>query len=124
MTTTTTITSTGTRTDAVTDYLAAAAPWQAAVGEQLRELVHAAVPGVEERIQYGKPHFLKDGSYAAVINRAKDKVTFLVFNAAEIDGEGMRSLGKGDRKAIEIREGDAVDAALVGEVLARTTATL
>ncbi|NYJ02695.1 hypothetical protein HNR19_003393 [Nocardioides thalensis] len=110
--------------DVITDYFTKAQPWQRDVGEQLRELVHAAVPGVEERLQYGKPHFLKDGHYAAVIHNAKDKVTFMVFNATEVDGDGWRSLGKGDRKAAEFREGQSVDVGELAGVLATTTATL
>ena len=42
------------------------------------------MPDVEERLQYGKPHYLKNGHYAAVIAVAKDKVSFMVFNATDI----------------------------------------
>ncbi|MFS0567169.1 DUF1801 domain-containing protein [Brevibacillus invocatus] len=37
------------------------------VSKRLRQMVHESIPGVEERIQYKKPHFLKNGHYAAVM---------------------------------------------------------
>lgn len=33
--------------------------WQVELSTSLREVVHLAIPDVQERIQYKKPHFLK-----------------------------------------------------------------
>ena len=57
-------------------------------------------------LQYGKPHYLKNGQYAAVIAVAKDKVSFMVFNATDVPAvKGfLRALGTGERKAVDIRE--------------------
>ena len=48
----------------------------------LRELVYQAIPDAQERLQYKKPHFLKNGKYAAVISTSKDAVSFTIFNPA------------------------------------------
>lgn len=34
-------------------------PWQVELSTNLREAIHQAIPDVQERIQYKKPHFLK-----------------------------------------------------------------
>ncbi|MDB5170029.1 MAG: hypothetical protein JWN82_425 [Candidatus Saccharibacteria bacterium] len=110
----------------VTDYIGKALPWQIKVSESLRKLIHETVPGVEERLQYGKPHYLKNGQYAAVIHIAKDKISFMLFNASglePIDGL-LRAMGNGERKTIDITEGKEVDYKLVSELLAKSSATI
>lgn len=69
----------------VTDYIKKNKPWQVEVCESLRKMIHKTIPDVEERLQYGKPHYLKDGHYAAVIHVAKDKISFMIFNASKIE---------------------------------------
>lgn len=84
--------------------------WAAEVCESLRKMVHETIPDVEERLQYGKPHYLKNGHYAAVIHAGKDKVSFMIFSAAEIEAKGvLRAMGNGERKVADIREGQPVD---------------
>src|SRR3954471_15725308 len=73
-----------TMNDDVTQYINKAQPWQVDVCEKLRAMVGQTIPEVEERLQYGKPHYLKNGHYAAVIAVAKDKISFMVFTAADI----------------------------------------
>lgn len=109
--------------DDITNYIEKTKPWQGQVCTRLREMVHSTIPGVQEALQYGKPHFLRDDRHAAVIHVAKDKVTFMVFDAAGIEAVPglLRPLGKGERKAVDIREGDAVDYDFVADVLRRTT---
>jgi hypothetical protein len=83
--------------------------------------VHEVVPDVEERLQYGKPHFLKDGSYVAVIHVSKDKVSFMLFNATAVEAPGiLRSMGKGERKTADITEGQPVDYQQFAGFLAQT----
>src|SRR5688500_10564286 len=112
--------------DGVTEYIGGGLAWQVEVCGRVREVVHRTIPGVEEKLEYGKPHFLKDGRHAAVLHVAKDKVSFMVFNAAGVEPvKGvLRSLGKGDRKAVDITEGQDVDYALLADVRARTSSTL
>ncbi|MEW9528440.1 DUF1801 domain-containing protein [Microbispora sp. NPDC049125] len=112
--------------DDVTQYINKAAPWQIGVCEKLRAMVHETVPTIEERLQYGKPHFLKNGNFAAVIAVSRDKVSFMVFNATDIPVvKGfIRALGQGERKVVDIEEGRDVDYTRLAEILGKTTIAL
>ena len=100
-------------------------PWQADVCRRIHEIVCQSIPDVEARLQYGKPHYLKQGKYACVLGTAKGWVSFTLFNAAALDApEGFfEAGGSPERKTIKIRQGQALDddllAALVGQA-ART----
>jgi hypothetical protein len=100
--------------------------WQAEVCHRLREVVHQAIPDVQERIQYSKPHFLKHGKYAAVIGTAKAFVSFTIFNATNI--EAPESLFEksdvAERKTIKIREGETPDYELLGKLLQEAADTI
>ncbi len=107
-------------TQEVTDYITAIAlPWQADIAARIRQIVHAAIPDVQERLQYKKPHFLKDGKYAAVLGTAKGWVSFTIFNAESLTPpDGLfESSDTGDRRTIKITEGQAVDYALIESLL-------
>lgn len=70
----------------VTDFIKSLGePWQLQLCEDLREAVHQAIPEVQERMQYKKPHFLKHGKYAAVISPSKKAVSFTIFNTTDLD---------------------------------------
>jgi hypothetical protein len=107
----------------VTQYIQKTQPWQVAVCNTLRDLILKNVPDVEERLQYGKPHYLKDGSYLAVIHVSKDKVSFMIFNAAEIpEVKGfLRSMGNGDRKTVDIQDGQSVDYEQVADLVRKVS---
>jgi hypothetical protein len=107
--------------DDVTNYIEKTEHWQAQVCTRLRGMVHRTIPGVEEALQYGKPHFLRDGRHKAVIHVARDKVTFMVLDADGIEAVPglLRPLGNGERKAVDIREGDDVDYDVLADVLRR-----
>ncbi len=93
-------------------------PWQAEVCQSLHQMVHQAIPKVAERLQYGKPHYLKDGTYACVLNAPKGAVTLTIFNAAALDApEGLFEPGPPERKTIKIRQGQAVDYDLLARLL-------
>jgi hypothetical protein len=110
----------------VTRYIDKGQPWQVEVCGRLRELVRQTIPDVEEKLEYGKPHFLKNNQHAAVIHVAKDKVSFMVFNAADVAPvKGLlRSLGKGERKSVDISENQDIDYAKVADILSQTSSTL
>ncbi|WP_067538818.1 DUF1801 domain-containing protein [Nocardia crassostreae] len=110
----------------VTRYIDKALPWQVEVCERLRAMVATTLPGVEEQMLYGKPHFLMNGQHAALIHVARNKVSFLVFNAAEIDPVPgvLRSMGNGERKTADITEGQDTDYDLLARVLAEAGKTL
>ena len=99
------------------------APWQRPVCGALREVVHAAIPDVQERMQYKKPHFLKNGKYAAVISTSKDAVSFTIFNAAGLDlPDGFD--GPPERKTIKLREGQSPDGGLLTSLLGQAASAL
>lgn len=100
--------------------------WKVEVVQSLRQLVFKTVPSVEERLQYGKPHYLKNGHYAAVISASKDKVSFMLFNASEIAPvkDVLRPMGNGERKTLDIREGHTVDYKQISEWLRLASDTL
>lgn len=93
--------------------------WQADLCTSMRQIIHTTIPEVEERIQYGKPHFLRNGKYAYVIAAAKEWVSLTIFNAKTLEApEGFfEPGGSPDRKTIKIRKGQEIDAALVATLL-------
>lgn len=93
------------------------------VAQRLRELVHQTIPGVEERIQYKKPHFLKNGKYAAVISPSRDAVTFMIMNTAGLDVPAGFD-GPPERKSVKIRAGQTPDYALLGGLLSQAVSGL
>ena len=111
----------------VTEYIAGIEqPWQVGIANALRDMVHEAVPDVTERIQYKKPHFLKDGHYAAVLSPAKAYVAVMIFNTQDLeipDGVFEKG-GPVERKTIKIKEGQDVDYALLGSLLTQASSTL
>ncbi|CAG4989732.1 hypothetical protein DYBT9275_00360 [Dyadobacter sp. CECT 9275] len=110
----------------VSEYLKKLPEWQIAVCNSLRNLVHETIPDVTERMQYGKPHYLKNGHYAAVISVAKDKVSFMLFHAAELSEiKGFfKSTSTPDRKTATITNGQQVDYTLLAGLLAQASASL
>jgi hypothetical protein len=101
------------------------APWKIEACEALRNLIHDAVPDVEERIQYKKPHFLKNGSYLGVIAPAKGWVSFAIFNATDLEAPaGFFQKGPPERKTVRILEDQEVDYAFIGELVTKAASTL
>ena len=101
-------------------------PWQVDVATSLRDAVHKAVPEIAERIQYKKPHFLKDGHYAAVISPAKGWVSFTIFNMQDVElPDGLfEKGGPPECKNIKITEGQEVDYDLIGTLVTQASSTL
>ena len=114
---------TATTNQEVTAYIQKLEAWQGEVCEALRTMIFDTVPNVEERLQYGKPHYLKDGHYACVIHAAKDKVSFMLFNASELpEIKGFfKAMSSPDRKTATISKGQTVDYALLANLLRQTT---
>jgi hypothetical protein len=110
----------------VTDYIKnLKLDWQLPICEQLRQIVHQSIPDVMERLQYGKPHFLKDGNYACVFGTAKGWVSFTIFNATDIDGPaGFFEDGPPERKTVKIKAGQTVDYEMLGDLLRQAASGL
>lgn len=99
-------------------------PWQVEIGNQLRQMVHKSIPDVEERIQYKKPHFLKNGKYAAVISPSKDALTFMIFNVADLELPKGLFEGPEERKWVKFREGQSPDYDLLAKLLVQASSSL
>jgi hypothetical protein len=100
--------------------------WQAEISTQLRQAVQQAIPDVVERIQYGKPHFLKNGKYACVLGTAKEWVSFTIFNAEGLEApEGLfEAGGSPERKTIKVRQGQVLDADLITKLIQQAAGSL
>ncbi|MCD7033670.1 DUF1801 domain-containing protein [Metabacillus sp. GX 13764] len=97
--------------------------WKADVSNQLRQMVHECIPEAEERIQYKKPHFLKNGHYAAVISPSKDAIAFMIMNTSGMKvPNGFQ--GPEERKWLKIKEGDSPDYKLLSELLKEASSSL
>lgn len=110
----------------VTEHMENLQPWQADICNAVRDGIHAAVPDVQERLQYKKPHFLKDGKYLAVLSVAKTQVSLTVFNATELDApDGLfEAGGPPERKTVKIKEGQEVDYNLLAQLMSQAASTL
>ncbi|MBT2287658.1 DUF1801 domain-containing protein [Paenibacillus albidus] len=98
-------------------------PWQAELSTNLREVVYRAIPEVQERMQYKKPHFLKNGKYAAVISTSKDAVSFTIFNAAGLELPEGKFEGPPERKTLKLRKGDTFDSSQLESWLNQASAS-
>ncbi|MDF2714365.1 MAG: hypothetical protein K0R28_1290 [Paenibacillus sp.] len=99
-------------------------PWQAKLCARLRDLVYEAAPDIQERIQYKKPHFLKNGKYAAVISTSKNEVSFTIFNENGLTfPEGIFD-GPPERKTVKLRDGQPVDFELLSSLFKQASASL
>jgi hypothetical protein len=99
--------------------------WQAEICTHLRQVVHQSIPEVAERLQYGKPHFLKNGKYAAVLGTAKEWVSFTIFSAKSLQTPGdLFEPGDPDRKTVKIRKGQAVDYDLLAKLMQQAASSL
>jgi len=111
----------------VTDYIQGLdQPWKVEACTAIRQRIHESVPDVAERLQYKKPHFLKDGKYLAVLGPAKGWVSVTIFNAIGLEApEGtFEPGGAPERKNVKIREGQDIDGDLLGKLVAQAAATL
>jgi len=110
----------------VTNYIQKLPQWQIEVCEALRKVIYKTIPDVQERLQYGKPHYLKNGHYACVVTGSKDKVSFMLFNALELEQiKGFfKSASSPERKTATITENQEVDYDQLASLLQQASATL
>ncbi len=81
--------------------------WQVEICRNLNQLIHNSIPDVESRLQYRKPHYLKNGKYVAVVGTAKGWVSYTIFNATNLKppADLFEASDSGDRITIKIKEG-------------------
>jgi uncharacterized protein YdeI (YjbR/CyaY-like superfamily) len=74
-------------------YIAKAAPFAQPILTHLRSAVHAAVPGLDEAIKWGMPHFVYKGKNLAGIAAFKAHCAFVIHGDGR-QGDAMGQYGK------------------------------
>jgi hypothetical protein len=94
-------------------YIAALPGWQQAICVQVRDLVHAADPEVEETIKRtNRPYFVLQGNICALL-AAKDHVNVFLYDGAIVpDPEGIITGGHDNTTArtVAVRAGETINA--------------
>jgi hypothetical protein len=95
----------------VDDYIAQLPSWQQGICTELRKLIHAADPQIEETIKRRvQPYFVLEGNVCALL-AAKNHVNLFLYDGAIVpDPEGIITAGHGNQTArtISFREGDKI----------------
>jgi hypothetical protein len=97
------------RVDAYIDTLP---DWQQAICREVRDLVHAADPDLEETIKRTRqPYFVLQGNVCALL-AAKDHVNVFLYDPLVPDPQGIITHGHDNKTArqISIRKGETIDA--------------
>ena len=94
-------------------YIDALPGWQQSICREVRDLVHAADPEINETIKRtNRPYFLLQGNVAALL-AAKDHVNVFLYDGAIVpDPEGIITAGRDNTTArtVAIREGETINA--------------
>lgn len=94
-------------------YIDALPQWQQAISREVRELVHAADPEVEETIKRTvQPYFVLEGNICALL-AAKDHVNVFLYDGGIVpDPEGIITGGHDNKTArtVAVREGETLNA--------------
>lgn len=110
----------------VDDYIGKLPPWQQEICRQVRELVHATDPAVEETIKRTvQPYFVLDGNICALL-AAKDHVNVFLYDGAMVpDPAGIITGGHTNKTArtVAIHEGEPINTTALGAMFAQIVAT-
>ena len=97
----------------VDDYINALPDWQQDICREVRDLVHAADPEVEETIKRTvQPYFVLKGNICALL-AAKTHVNIFLYDGAIVpDPEGIITAGHNNKTArmISIHQGETINA--------------
>ena len=105
-------------------YLAGLPEWQRAICEQLREMIWATDPDIEETIKRTvQPYFVLDGNVCALL-ATKDHVNLFLYDPTVSDPHGIINQGHGNTtgRAIQIYEHDEIDRDAVIGILGQIVA--
>ena len=110
-------------------YIDALPDWQQAICRRVRELVHAADPGVVETIKRTtQPYFVLEGNIFALL-AAKDHVNVFLYDGAIVpDPEGIITGGHDNKTArtVAVRQGETINAraltAMLQQIIANNRA--
>jgi hypothetical protein len=95
----------------VDEYIDALPAWQQAICREVRDLVHAADPDVEETIKRSvQPYFVLEGNVAALL-AARDHVNVFLYDPLVTDPEGIITAGHGNQtgRQISIHQGEPIN---------------
>lgn len=92
----------------VTNYINVLDSWKQKICNSLRNLIFQEIPDIEEKLQYKKPHYLKNKKYVCVITPAKDYISFTIFNAENIEADFFEK-GVPERKTVKIKKDQKID---------------
>jgi hypothetical protein len=94
-------------------YIDALPEWQQAICHEVRDLVHAADPEVQETIKRRvQPYFVLEGNICALL-AAKDHVNVFLYDGGIVpDPEGLITAGHENKTArtVAVRAGQAINA--------------
>ena len=118
-----------TRDPRVDAYIASLPEWQQAICLEVRDLIHAADPEIEETIKFrNRPYFVLQGNVCALL-AAKNHVNVFLYDGAIVpDPEGIITGGHDNTTArqIAIREGEPINTtaleAMFGQIIANNRA--
>jgi hypothetical protein len=100
-------------------YIDGLPPWQQEICRELREIVWAADPEIQETIKRSvQPYFVLDGNVCALL-AAKDHVNLFLYDPIAPDPHGIVNQGHGNAtaRAIQVFEGDGIDRPALTELL-------
>ena len=83
-----------TRDPRIDDYIANAAPFAQPILTHVRALAHQALPGAQETIKWGMPHFMVSGKNVAGMSAFKAHCAFIIHGEGRQSGEGMGGYGR------------------------------
>jgi hypothetical protein len=96
----------------VDDYINARPDWQRAICADLRDLIHAAVPEIEETIKRTvQPYFVLQGNVCALL-AAKNHINLFLYDGAIVpDPEHIITSGHDNKTArcVSFRQGDPIN---------------
>jgi hypothetical protein len=100
-------------------YIDALPDWQQDICREVRELVHAADPEVEETIKRStQPYFVLQGNICALL-AARDHVNIFLYDGAIVpDPEGIITGGHDNKTArtVAVGKGEAINARALGNM--------
>ena len=92
-------------------YIAGLPDWQQSICEQLREIVWATDPDIEETIKRTvQPYFVLEGNVCALL-ATKDHINLFLYDPTVSEPHGVINQGHGNQtaRAIQVYEHDEID---------------
>ena len=109
----------------VDDYIEALPDWQAELCRELRELIGAVDPGIEETIKRRvQPYFVCEGNVCALL-AARDHLNLFLYDGAIVpDPAGIITGGHDNQTArtVAFREGDKINVEALSAILRQIVA--